>query len=117
MAGWPAEQGIDADELFRLTGGNPFFVSEVLAFPEQTVPPTIVDAVLARFGALDADVAGRRRPAVRRARPVSSSTLLRRLVDDLEPVGEAERAGVLEVRGDAGRRSGTSWPGARSTSR
>ena len=34
--------------LYRLTGGNPFFVSEVLAAPDATVPATVVDAVLAR---------------------------------------------------------------------
>jgi len=93
-----AVTGVDADELFRLTRGNPFFVSEVLAFPEQTVTPTIVDAVLARVGALDGDA----QAALSRVAVVPSGVeidLLRRLVGDLDPVGTAERAGVLEVRG------------------
>ena len=92
------ETGVDADELFRLTGGNPFFVSEVLAFPDETVAPTIVDAVLARVAALDEDA----QPALGRVSVVPSGVeldLLRRLVADLGPIGRAERAGVLEVRG------------------
>jgi DNA-binding CsgD family transcriptional regulator/tetratricopeptide (TPR) repeat protein len=89
---------VDADELFRLTGGNPFFVSEVLAFPEETVAPTIVDAVLARVAALDEPA----QAALGRVAVVPSGVeldLLRRLFDDLGPIGQAERAGVLEVRG------------------
>jgi predicted ATPase len=40
--------GIDPDELYRKTGGNPFFVSEVLASGTGEVPATVRDAVLAR---------------------------------------------------------------------
>ena len=39
---------LDAEELHRETGGNPFYVSEVLAAAEGTVPATVRDAVLAR---------------------------------------------------------------------
>ena len=39
---------IDADELHRTTGGNPFFVTEVLASGGSDMPATIRDAVLAR---------------------------------------------------------------------
>jgi DNA-binding CsgD family transcriptional regulator/tetratricopeptide (TPR) repeat protein len=35
-------------ELYRVTGGNPLFVTEVLAAVVDTVPPTVRDAVLAR---------------------------------------------------------------------
>jgi DNA-binding CsgD family transcriptional regulator/tetratricopeptide (TPR) repeat protein len=41
--------GIDADELYRTTVGNPFFVTEVLASGEGKTPPTVRDAVLARM--------------------------------------------------------------------
>ena len=44
--------GIDATELHARTGGNPFFVTEVLADPEPAVPETVRDAVLARAAAL-----------------------------------------------------------------
>ena len=41
-------RGVDADELYRSTGGNPFFVSEVLAAGPGEIPQTVRDAVLAR---------------------------------------------------------------------
>jgi DNA-binding CsgD family transcriptional regulator/tetratricopeptide (TPR) repeat protein len=43
---------MDAVELYRRTGGNPFFVTEVLAFGDVDIPPTIRDAVLARCARL-----------------------------------------------------------------
>ena len=45
-------QGIDADELYRTTGGNPFFVTEVLAAGQVRIQPTVRDAVLARAARL-----------------------------------------------------------------
>lgn len=46
---------IDADELFRKTAGNPFFVTEVLAAGEDSIPGTVRDAVLARASRLSAN--------------------------------------------------------------
>jgi DNA-binding CsgD family transcriptional regulator/tetratricopeptide (TPR) repeat protein len=46
--------GIDPAELYRLTGGNPFFVTEVLATRGEAIPPTVNDAVLARAARLSA---------------------------------------------------------------
>lgn len=43
---------LDADELFRQTGGNPFFVTEVLAAGDAGVPASVRDAVLARAARL-----------------------------------------------------------------
>lgn len=40
-------QGVDAEELYRTTAGNPFFVTEALAAGEH-IPETVSDAVLAR---------------------------------------------------------------------
>jgi len=51
-AGPAARGGVDAAELHARTGGNPFFVTEVLADPEPAVPDTVRDAVLARAAAL-----------------------------------------------------------------
>ncbi len=45
-------QGIDPDRLHQTTGGNPFFVTEVLGASSGEVPPTVRDAVLARAGRL-----------------------------------------------------------------
>jgi DNA-binding CsgD family transcriptional regulator/tetratricopeptide (TPR) repeat protein len=39
---------VDSEELFRRTGGNPFFVTEALASAGAELPPTVRDAVLAR---------------------------------------------------------------------
>jgi predicted ATPase len=44
--------GVDAGELYRMTAGNPFFVTEVLAAGEEQIPHGIRDAVLARVGRL-----------------------------------------------------------------
>jgi DNA-binding CsgD family transcriptional regulator len=46
------EAGSQADELFERTGGNPFFVTEVLAAATERVPTTVRDAVLARVARL-----------------------------------------------------------------
>ena len=43
---------VDAEELHRGTGGNPFFVVEVLAASGERIPETVRDAVLARAGRL-----------------------------------------------------------------
>jgi ATP/maltotriose-dependent transcriptional regulator MalT len=54
-----AEPGaLDADELYRTTGGNPFFVTEVLAVGGAEIPQTVRVAVLTRAARLSA--AGRR---------------------------------------------------------
>jgi hypothetical protein len=46
---------VDPDDLFRRTGGNPFFVTEVLAAGTREVPPNVRDAVLARAARLPPD--------------------------------------------------------------
>ena len=40
--------GLDPGALYETTGGNPFFVTEVLAAGDEAIPATVVDAVLAR---------------------------------------------------------------------
>jgi DNA-binding CsgD family transcriptional regulator/tetratricopeptide (TPR) repeat protein len=44
--------GLDAAELYRLTAGNPFYVTEVAAAGLGVVPPSARDAVLARAARL-----------------------------------------------------------------
>ena len=86
--------------LYRLTEGNPFFVSEVLAAPNHSVPATVVDAVLARVRRLD--------PATQRVLEQFAVVptrvelpLARALVTELADLAEAEQLGVLEVRANA----------------
>lgn len=45
-------QDVDAEALYSRTGGNPFFVTEVLAAGDANVPLAVRDAVLARAGRL-----------------------------------------------------------------
>jgi DNA-binding CsgD family transcriptional regulator len=43
-----APHGVDGQELYEKTGGNPFFVVEALAGGSEQIPATVKDAVLAR---------------------------------------------------------------------
>ena len=43
-----APHGVDGRELYEKTGGNPFFVAEVLAGGSEVIPATVKDAVLSR---------------------------------------------------------------------
>ena len=88
---------VDAQRLHRATAGNPFFITEALASPDDPVPRTVVDAVLARAHRLTPAA----REVVEQLAVVPTQveqTLLRTLCPDLTPVAEAERIGVLEVR-------------------
>jgi DNA-binding CsgD family transcriptional regulator/tetratricopeptide (TPR) repeat protein len=49
-----AASGLDLAELFRLTGGNPFYLTEVLQAGMRAVPAAARDAVLARAARLGA---------------------------------------------------------------
>jgi DNA-binding CsgD family transcriptional regulator/tetratricopeptide (TPR) repeat protein len=95
-----ATSAVDARRLHQATAGNPFFVTEALASPDDAVPRTVVDAVLARVHRLSAPA----RETVEQLAVIPSRVepaLLRALCPDLGPVAEAERLGVLEVRPDA----------------
>ena len=100
VASWAAGTGAASDALYRLTGGNPFFVSEVLASPRDAVSTTVVDAVLARVRQLNAAT----QRALEQLAVVPSRVelwLARALLGELTVLGEAERRGILEVRGNA----------------
>ena len=47
-----AGSALDARDVYRRTGGNPFYVTEVLAAGSEHVPATVRDAVLARVSRL-----------------------------------------------------------------
>ena len=85
---------VDPDELHRVTGGNPFYVTEVLAAPAASVPSTVRDAVVAR--------ASRLSPGARALLDIASVEpggverwLLRNLAVDDRAVDEAVSAAVL----------------------
>lgn len=48
-------RGMDGEELFRVTGGNPFYVTEIIDAGWPSVPPTVRDAVGARLARSSAD--------------------------------------------------------------
>ncbi|MHC1562618.1 AAA family ATPase [Actinomycetospora sp. C-140] len=87
-------------ELYRLTGGNPFYVTEVVADGDGAVPVTVADAVLARVHRLPPAT----RNVLERLAVIPSQVelpLARTLLGDLAALAEAERRGVLQVRPDA----------------
>ncbi len=92
--------GADAGAVYRITRGNPFFVTEVLACPDENVPASVVDAVLARVGRLSPWC----RDAVERLSVVPSAVdqelASRLLAEALPALEEAEAAGVIEVGQD-----------------
>jgi AAA ATPase domain len=70
------QRDVDAAELHRVTGGNPFYVSEVLEAGWPSVPPTVRDAIGGPAGTVQyADKAGGRVRGCSRgtAGPVSSA--------------------------------------------
>jgi DNA-binding CsgD family transcriptional regulator/tetratricopeptide (TPR) repeat protein len=99
VAALAAPVGLDPARVYALTGGNAFFVSEVLAAPGQTVPPSVRDVVLAR--------AARLSPAARTALDVAAMIadhvpvpLLRAAAGiDRSTVDECVRSGILTGNG------------------
>jgi DNA-binding CsgD family transcriptional regulator/tetratricopeptide (TPR) repeat protein len=90
-----AEAEVDAAELYRKTGGNPFFVTEVLATGNGAIPPTVRDAVLARAGRLS-ESAKNLLEAVAIAPPHVELALLDPLAgDDAGALDECVAAGML----------------------
>ena len=93
--------------LYRLTAGNPFFVSEMAAAAapvtgpvteRASVPATVVDAVLGRVQRLAPD----ERAALEQLSVVPSGVALplaRAVLDDLTVLAGPERSGLLEMRG------------------
>jgi DNA-binding CsgD family transcriptional regulator/tetratricopeptide (TPR) repeat protein len=87
--------GVDADELYRKTAGNPFFVTEILAAGEDEIPHTIRDAVLARAARLT-PAARALLEAVAVAPPQAELWLLEALATDaLDHLEECLRSGML----------------------
>ena len=92
---------MDVDTLWELTGGNPFFVSEVVAAGADHVPQSIRDAVIARVQRLSDDA----RAIVELASVAPSRIEIRMAAEIMgevaDAIAECEEAGILEVRGDS----------------
>jgi len=91
---------VDAAELHRLTGGNPFYVSEVLDAGGGEVPATVSDAVHARASRLSPD-ARHVLEAVSIAPPAVELWLLDRVCGEAAgAVDECFAGAILAERGD-----------------
>ena len=95
MAG---ERGGSSEELWEVSGGNPFFLTELLASDRESVPVSVRDAVMARVARLSPEA----RSLVNLVSVVPSRAELD-LVDKVlgpphEAITEVEAAGVLEMR-------------------
>ncbi|MGH3620391.1 MAG: ATP-binding protein, partial [Sciscionella sp.] len=92
--------GRDATELRRLTGGNPLYLTEVLAAPREDVPATVMNTVLAKVRRLGPSA----RAAVEQLSvlpsPVDAELGAVLFRDGLQTLGEAEEDGVVELRAD-----------------
>jgi DNA-binding CsgD family transcriptional regulator len=87
--------GVDAEELYRKTSGNPFFVTEALAAGADEIPHTVRDAVLARAARLS-PAARTLLDAVAVVPPQAELWLLESLADDaVDRLEESLSSGML----------------------
>jgi DNA-binding CsgD family transcriptional regulator/tetratricopeptide (TPR) repeat protein len=90
--------GRDAADLHAVSGGNPFFVTEVLAAPARDgVPASVRDAVELRVGAIGPEA----RAVAELAAVVPGPAELWLLGAKAGPVDECISAGLLSLHGDA----------------
>ncbi len=94
-----APHGVDPPELHRVTSGNPFFVTEVLAFGGDEIPETIRDAVLARVASL-APAARTVLEAVAIAPPDVEAPLLDALCEGDDGLDECLASGIVTMAGN-----------------
>jgi tetratricopeptide (TPR) repeat protein len=85
----------------RATGGNPFFVTEVLGAPGREVPPTVRDAVLARAARLSPTARGALDAAAVVPDRVELTLLEAVAAADAAAIDECLRAGMLRDEGRA----------------
>jgi DNA-binding CsgD family transcriptional regulator len=91
----------DGNDLYRATGGNPFFLTEALASDAPGAPTSVSDAVLARIA--------RRSPAAQRLlelvaiapNRIESWLVAAVSPEDMAAVDECLAAGILRLEGDA----------------
>src|SRR5262245_6083166 len=95
-----AGRSVDTRALHRQTGGNPFFVTEVLASRDTGIPVTVRDAVLARAARLSSPARAALDAAALAGAPVEP-WLVAALVDDASPaLDECIELGMLRAQGE-----------------
>jgi DNA-binding CsgD family transcriptional regulator/tetratricopeptide (TPR) repeat protein len=91
-----AEAGFEPGPVVATVGGNPFYLTEVLAAPGSAVPPSVRHAVLARLESLPRPC----RTAIEQLAVIPSEVetwLVRSLLQDPAALEPAERRGMLVV--------------------
>ncbi|HET7529773.1 MAG TPA: AAA family ATPase, partial [Mycobacteriales bacterium] len=94
-----AGSALAADDLFELTGGNPFLVGEVLQAGVADVPRSARDAVLARVGRLSPEARAVLEAAAVIGLRVDVDVLLRVVAADATAIDECLTAGALVSAG------------------
>ena len=97
-----ARSGHSEPEIFAMTGGNPFHVTEFLATDRSAVPHSVRDVTLARTARLSSQARRTLDCASIFPRQIEQ-TLLRALAEDKDHLGveECMRAGMLNANGQA----------------
>ncbi|WP_158564112.1 ATP-binding protein [Jiangella anatolica] len=95
-----AGTGRDADMLYAVTGGNPFYLSEALAGPAEAVPASVVDAVLARVRGLDPGCVAMIEQLSVIVTPIRVDHVAKLLGEGFAHLDRAEQLGMVEIRGD-----------------
>jgi DNA-binding CsgD family transcriptional regulator len=96
-----APHGVDPDRLYEVTGGNPFYVTEVLGTPDEAVPTTVRDAVSARIATVSSSARAALEAAAVMPGPVEVAQLRDLTAAADEAIEECQAAGLL--RGDGSR--------------
>jgi DNA-binding CsgD family transcriptional regulator/tetratricopeptide (TPR) repeat protein len=92
-----AGTGNDVAELMELTGGNPFYLSEVLAGPPGDLPTTVADTVLARLHQVGDEARSGLELLSVIPTQVQLSLAEELLGDAFESLAEAEDFGIIEI--------------------
>ncbi len=95
-----ADQADRADELFVTTGGNPFFVTEVLASRTTAVPSTIRDAVLTRAARLSSPAKNVLEAAAVIGPRIEPWLLVNIIDTESATIEECIAGGILQVQGN-----------------
>ncbi|PKO14564.1 MAG: LuxR family transcriptional regulator [Chloroflexi bacterium HGW-Chloroflexi-10] len=95
------QAGRKGEDLYSATGGNPFFVSEILAGYEKVIPNSVRDAVLVRVARLSSGA----KEIIELASMCPGSAEIKLIQDILHPesdiLDECIEGGVLHAEGDS----------------
>jgi DNA-binding CsgD family transcriptional regulator/tetratricopeptide (TPR) repeat protein len=94
------ERSMDAAVLHRKTGGNPFYITEILASPANGIPLSIRDAVLARAAQLSPSAEAVLRVAAIIGMRIEPRLLLEVTGEEAHFIEECISAGMLVSQGD-----------------